>query len=789
MSEFYAHTAPGDRRSWELLFTANCAALSSGECDACERLDPYHGHLNKVAWWTARFAEGLFPPGSADATAARQWGYLAGLWHDLGKYQEDFQAKLRGQAVQVEHSGVGAAWAIQRLGKAVGLPLAFAIAGHHSGLMNVQTRDADNHLTVLVTRLAGAAAACTECSLNFRDVAAAVAAALTMPSWIGPPSDAHNRNEWQRKVSFFTRMIFSALVDADSIATEAFCQPNSLRSLVGGASISNLRLRLDRKLDRLVKSCAPTPVNHWRANILADCRAAAARERGFFSLTVPTGGGKTLAAMSFALRHAEKHGLRRVLVAIPYTSIIEQNAGEYRRLLGGRNVLEHHSNLDQDAVEEAGSEAAIMRRLAAENWDAPIVVTTNVQLFESLHAHKRSRCRKLHNIARSVIVLDEAQCLPPALLDPALIALRELVEHYACTVVLCTATQPALRKRETLPHGIADLPDKEMVTAPLDLARNLARVKFHWPADPTIPEPYDDIAERLAGCACALAVVHRKADARRLAELVETARPGEALFHLSTNMCPLHRRETLRRIREALSLFRTSGVPCRVISTQLIEAGVDLDFPVVFRALAGLDSIAQAAGRGNREGLLSQGDVFVFRAETEPPPGLLRKGLQTTLSRYAAQGPPDLTDPATFEKYFRELYSLCELDQHQIVRETAALNFETVGQKFEWIEESGLQPIVIPWNESARQRVAELVRAAEHVDPAKLRGMLRRLQPFVVQVHPQVVTKLGFALETLYEESPLRLLNWERYPQTYSTAFGLLIPDDEILPAPSALIC
>src|SRR4051794_11355014 len=420
-----------------ILFAHSLAGHSESEWEELE------AHLRAVAFRAEEFAA---------AFEAGEWGRLAGLWHDLGKARPEFQARLRGSGESVEHAGVGAALASSR-NKVTGLPLAFAIAGHHAGLADLadspegggprplQQRLKEN--VPLLKDLKGLPTGLTEMPLP------------ALPKLEGDPKASI------RSLELWTRFLFSALVDADFLATEEFYSPGRRLAVGEYDDIPSLRRRLDEHLVRflagLPEEKRESLVNRRRAEVLAACRTAAERPRGLFSLTVPTGGGKTLAAMAFALRHAERWDLRRAIVAIPFTSIIEQNARVYAGALGPRNVLEHHSALDPLAAEERNREAELRRRLAAENWDAPVVVTTNVQLFESLFANSPSRCRKLHRIARSVILLDEAQTLPADYLLAVLDILKELTLHYGCTVVLTTATQPALTRRESLPQGLENV--------------------------------------------------------------------------------------------------------------------------------------------------------------------------------------------------------------------------------------------------------------------------------------------------------------------------------------------
>lgn len=715
-------------------------------------------HLRNVAALATCFAS---------AFDAGDWGRLAGLWHDLGKFRPEFQARLRGSGESVEHAGVGAALAFAK-DKTAGTPLAFAIAGHHAGLAD-PVGSGEGGRRSLKERL-------TQNAKTLADLKAALPPSLIAPA-IPPLPD---RLKDTRSLELWTRFLFSCLVDADYLATESFYSPGIRSSVAEGSDgIPVLRQRLDDFLDRLRESLPAerqgSLVNRRRAEVLAACRTAAELPPGAFSLTVPTGGGKTLSAMAFALRHAEFHGLRRVVVAIPYTSIIEQNAAVYREALGVPNVLEHHSGIDPLAAEERDREAETRRRLAAENWDAPVVVTTNVQLFESLFAASPSRCRKIHNLAGSVLLLDEAQTLPVGYLLPVLEVLRELVAGYRCTVVLTTATQPALARRDSLPDGLDRV--HEIVPDPAALARDLARVEPVWPEPGAGPIPYEDLARELAVHERVLAIVHRRQDARRLAEQL----PKGGRFHLSALMCPAHRAEVLA---EASARLKAEGAVCRLVSTQLIEAGVDVDFPVVYRCLGGIDSLAQAAGRCNREGRLpGKGRVVFFHAETRPPAGLPDRGLRITeslLLESRARGEVlQLDDTTLYEDFFRRLYFESELDAHDIQALRQELRFESVERKVRLIE-SGALPVIVPWGVAG-----ERLEAIRRHGPDRLR--LRALQPFVVNLFPRSVSKLqnAGALEEIADG--ILALHLAFHGQ-YDSDFGLLLDDDEPQPDPARLI-
>lgn len=728
---FYAHSLPDRPESdWE----------------------PLDEHLRNVAQRGGEFAATF---------GAAEFGRLAGLWHDLGKYLASFQNKLRGEQGHVDHAGPGAAAVMEHV--PAGLPLAFAIAGHHAGLANFQAQ-LDTSLTPLLARV-------DREKLAWQSIRSTIPGELwprpiSIPQIMSPPVPPRSNEDARRSLELWTRFLFSALVDADYLETERFYDGARGERRHGGDSLEVLRDRLSANL----AGFHDTPVNRARAGVLADCRRAANLPPGLFSLTVPTGGGKTLSGLAFALEHAINHGLRRVIVAIPYTSIIEQTAAIYCDILGAANVVEHHSNLDVQARWEQDEELEGRRRLAAENWDAPVVVTTNVQLLESLLANQPARCRKLHNLARSVILLDEAQCLPIHMTMTVVDLLTELSQRFGSTIVLSTATQPALNERSSF-SGLRNV--REIIAAPAELANRLRRVQIRWPMSTNMPATYADIAAEIAEYPCVLAIVHRRRDARELARLI----PEEGRFHLSALMCSAHRQKVLAEVRRRLELRRDGDrAPIRLIATQLVEAGVDVDFPVVFRALGGLDSIAQAAGRCDREGCATQaagrpaGQVIVFRAPTLPPPGVLRLGLQTTQSMLEEFGEAlDLSNPGTFEQYFRRLYSKHPLDRG-LQAHRAALNFATVAAESRLIEDGFMEPIVVPYGDAAG-------RAARfRKDPT--RETQRALQPFLVQVTPgdiALLNQLG-AIESIDPEGRVRVLA-DVCANLYDSDFGLVIDE------------
>jgi CRISPR-associated endonuclease/helicase Cas3 len=474
--------------------------------------------------------------------------------------------------------------------------------------------------------------------------------------------------------------------------------------------------------------------------------------------------------------------LERVIVVIPYTSIIEQNATIYRESLGNRNVLEHHCNLDPQREDLKNDPLmATQLQLAAENWDAPVVVTTSVQFFESLFTSHPSRARKLHNIARSVIVLDEVQTLPPGYLNPILDGLNQLVQHYECSVVLSTATPPALVVRERFPQGLQN--PQPIVRNAVELAKDLKRVEIEWPKEDAPPVELPELAEHLNREERVLCVVHSRRDARELAlMLAET--DDSNVFHLSALMCAKHRLSAIETIKKRL----LAGESCRVVSTQLIEAGVDLDFPVIYRALGGMDSIVQAAGRCNREGRLDLGRVVVFRAVSKPPMGVPRIALKIMEKILTEKGEElDAFSPEASELYFRELYFHQTLDAKNIQANRKAMNFAQVGRDFQLIEDGFTHTVVVPW-EDADKRVAELSVALTQgkSDRSKM-PFLRALQPFTVSIYNRSFDLLqkGGALSEI-DKGLYCLSPTHRY--LYDSRYGLMEGDEPPTAAPEGLI-
>ena len=647
-------------------------------------------HLRGVAQKAADFATNF---------DSHDWANIAGLWHDLGKYSEEFQRYIKtvsgydranahiegGAPGRVDHSTAGAIHAIRQFG-AHGRILAYLIAGHHAGLPDWHAAET------------GGKALSIRLGAEQDHLLDRIPAQAVPPEIFAQSKPTTKPRGGEDGLHLWLRMLFSCLVDADFLDTEAFMDGDKAAARSGYRDLPSLLSDFDQYMANKSATAEATPVNVIRADILRQCRDKAALSPGLYSLTVPTGGGKTLSGMAFALRHAVQHNKQRIIYVIPYTSIIEQTAGIFREIFGD-NVVEHHANLDSDKEDDRS-------RLATENWDAPIIVTTNVQFFESLFAARSSRCRKLHNIVNSVVVLDEAQLLPPEFLQPIADVMNQLASHYGVTFVLSTATQPALGSFQPFGSKRFRGLDKvcEIMDDPDALYQQLKRVVVSVPADLQTPRDWQSIADELLQHPSVLCIVSRRDDARELHRLMTASEQGRDTLHLSALMCGEHRSRIIRYFKWRLK----KNKPLRVISTQLVEAGVDVDFPVVYRALAGLDSIAQAAGRCNREGKLKdekerllKGKVVVFVPPKPAPMGILRQAAGISVSLlHGYQG--EVLSRALAKQFFEHLYvrapSLDKHGIHELLTQDARdcqIQFRTVAEKFKLIDDSAYQTILV----------------------------------------------------------------------------------------------
>ncbi len=709
-NKYYAHT-PGEAGVWHDLV----------------------GHLQRTAVRAQK---------NGAKFGAGELANLAALWHDIGKFNPDFQ-KYLGDCEKAKHEesippGRGTPHAIYgaMLASDSLQALAAIIYGHHAGLPNAsKLKEA-----VKVPEV-------REKYENILPVAREEIEGMGLQGDIRSFFSDPPRDELQMEA--LQRMLFSALVDADFLDTETHFDPEVPE--FRGSNIDPKQLWEGFQQDQdefLAYAGERTVVNEVREEVYHFCVEAAERPQGIYRLSVPTGGGKTRSGLGFALRHAVEHDLDRVIFAVPYTSIIEQTASVYRGIfeeLGESAVLEHHSAVSRENVSsgERQDEPWTRARLATQNWDAPLVVTTTVQLFESLFANRTSRCRKLHNLCRTVIVLDEVQTLPVGLLWPTVSMLQELVRRYGVTVVLCTATQPALDETSKYLEGFTSVEDIVPTERAADHFQTLRRVEYEIPSEPW---SWEEVARRLLEAAPnkqAMVILNTRKDA--LAVLDELK--GEPVLHLSTLLCGAHRRVVLEEVRRRLD----EGEPCLLIATQVVEAGVDLDFPVVFRALGPLDRIVQAAGRCNREGKLDgPGRVVIF----EPEEGKMPQGEYAAAFGEAKQmlDRPEfnLHDPEIFREYFRLLYQDVPTDQEGIQKLRREFDYPEVALRYRLISNPTVPVIVrYPSDDEERKPLDRLL--------GRIRGTgiwssdHRRLQPYIVSMFEHEFEKRREYVEEISE--------------------------------------
>lgn len=657
----------------------------------------------------------------------QSWGECLGYLHDIGKLSDEFQNYIRQfseyeegnidepirKKGKVDHSSAGAILAKEVFGR-FWPPLAYCVAGHHAGLLNWEP--SLGYPGDMKSRL------------NKIDSLEKVRSRIisVMPQFKSPELPC-GKEVKPEHMHMWIRMLFSCLVDADFLDTERFMTPESFQMRSRYNSLRELKDRFDLHMKTLSESAAATRVNSIRNQILQQCIAMGAERPGFFSITVPTGGGKTLASMAWALEHALKFNRSRIIFAIPYTSITAQTAAVYRKIFGSANVIEHHSNIDSESETQEN-------KLASENWDAPIIITTNVQLFESLYAKKTSRCRKLHNIAESIIILDEAQMLPPDFLKPILGSLKALVENFGVSVLLSTATQPALTGKigtgQNAFRGIDPASVMEIIPDNIEISEQLKRVNILLPEDVNEPVPMEKIADELGSYEQCLCIVNTRKECHSLYKLM----PDDTL-HLSRMMCVAHVNDVIAEIKSRLK----EQLPVRVISTQLIEAGVDVDFPVVYRAIAGLDSVAQSAGRCNREGKLDGGKglgiVKVFVSEKPVSKGLMSYGADTLKEFVSKEKGRDLLSPELFRRYFESYYAkVHDFDEggieNLLVQNARAMKFQfaEAANSFRLIDDRGSKNILVAYSEGA-----ELLELFKRKGPEP--WLMRKLQQYSVTVN------------------------------------------------------
>jgi len=657
-------------------------------------------HLENTANLARRFA---------DSFNNGDYGYAVGMLHDIGKYSAEFQNKIINDSIaHVDHSTAGAI-EINKEFNLFGKLLAYCIAGHHGGLPDGGSKSDTAFETTLRGRLK------REKKLyDYSNYKHEIDIKKCLPSGI-PNIKPFNKGGFS--LSFFIRMVYSCLVDADFLDTENFMSIGKV-DRKADYDFFSFNEKLKSHLAQFKDS--KRKINKKRTEILNRCLSIGKGQKGLYTLTVPTGGGKTLSSLAFAINHVIQNNMERIIYVIPYTSFIEQTGKIFKEILGKENVLEHHSNFDFNDEEEV---IGYKLKLSSENWDIPFIVTTNVQFFESLFGHTPSKCRKIHNIANSVIIFDEAQMLPTPFLKPCVMAVAELVRNYNSTCVLCSATQPSLK--EQFPKEISL---EEICENTDELYDFFRRTQVIYKGEMETAETVAELNRNHQ----VLCIVNNKKQARDIFSELK----GEGKYHLSTRMCPKHRGDVLREIRQRLR----DGRPCKVVSTQLIEAGVDVDFPIVYRAMAGIDSIVQAAGRCNRENKLEKGIVYVFEPENKyfkHMPNSLKRPLEVAkgiMKRYE-----DILSPEAIKAYFDDLYKFEGqegLDVYNIYKamEDGAekcsfdFNFKQVSHQFKLIDENTV-PIIIGYDEKAE----ELIHKLRYVNEYK--SILRAIQPYIVNVY------------------------------------------------------
>jgi len=728
--KFYAHTFGENKEDWQLLYD----------------------HLTQTAELAYKFGKD---------SELSDLAYITGMLHDIGKYSDAFQKKLLGSSIHVDHSTAGGKEICEftkndKLKSIIGFLIAYCVVGHHSGLPDYGSSvDLDTEGT-LKARLKKN----LEEYSAYRNEIDLFKIKLPVFKQLRPSTKTGGFT-----LSFFTRMLFSCLVDADYQDTENFITRGE-KKRGGYYGIPWYREQFIRFLEKFEN---PTnPINDKRTEILQTCIKKANYEPGLFTLTVPTGGGKTFASMAFALNHAYINQLNRIIYVIPYTSIIEQNASSFKEVLGEHNVLEHHSNFDWksenwklsvDYLDDHSNNAIEKLKLSAENWDIPIIVTTNVQFFNSLFANRSRGCRKIHNIAKSVIIFDEAQMLPLDYLKPCIYAISELISNYGSSAIFCTATQPSIER--FMPGKVQF---QELAPNPKELYQFFKRVRVC-----SIGKLSDsDLMEKINFNDQVLCIVNTRKHAKGLFDMLS----GKDGFHLSTLMCPIHRKETIKEIKNRLK----NSIPCKVISTQIMEAGIDVDFSTGYRALSGLDSLIQAAGRVNREGKHKEGIMHVFEVDSEfvkKTPAYIQQG--AALAKKILRDFPD--DPISLQAiyaYYNELYQLQSektFDMKDIINcfehGIPEFDFKTAADRFNLIENISV-PLIIPYDADAENLIHQL----KYTEFPK--SIIRRLQSYTVNIYEREYEALqSLGLVDTYLDF-YSVLNSKDY---YNGKTGLIIPD------------
>lgn len=739
---------------------------------------------SKEDWHLLR--DHLIAVGDGSAKRASFWNCedearLAGLLHDMGKYAANFQKRLEGKMSGVNHWSQGAYWA----GKHEAWLAAFAIYGHHVGIPSAET----------IQKL-GQAVQDEVATWNITEMPPDLKSAFERDGLAIPKVKRNAKAPLKEKhrFSIAVRMLFSALCDADFIDTEAHFNKYVAEITRPTPPLLEPHKALDVLLNHIQAKPKPEDTNgkvvyEARQRVLRDCLNEAEQDKRLFTLTAPTGSGKTLASLAFALKHAAapNHDLRRVIVVIPYLSIIEQTASEFRKIFepvfGPQYVLEHHSMADRtrsgatengNEEKDAEWENERRRRLLSENWDAPLVVTTSVQFFESLFANKPTTCRKLHNIAKSIVYFDEAQTLPTGLAISTLGTLNALMKDYGVTVVFGTATQPAFKSLSNhIPDGWQP---REIIQDTEDIFNRLKRVAPVWPSSRTEKMEWIEVAGELAGHNQALCVVNLKKHAAELTRGMLESLPKEfhdSLFHLSTALCPAHRQAVLKKVRALLA----KGEKVYLIATQCIEAGVDVDFPVVWRAMAPLESLAQAFGRCNREGRLRMEEcearIFVPMDDDIPMPGYQQAASVAASHFWKA----DLHSPEVFDSYFSKLYSDQDIGgegsrlQRELRDSIDYLKFPDIAERYRLIS-SDTVSVIVPYTEHGIKACNAL--QFKNLNIKALRALMFQAQPYIVNVYRNQLFRDKNISSRVIPVSGDRKSGWYVWTGKYDDRFGLL---------------
>lgn len=748
-------------------------------------------HLVSVATRAAEYA---------NAFDSSEEAWIAGLLHDLGKYGDLFQERLKNpkKVHGIDHWSAGAWTAIDKY-KHAGVASALVIQGHHLGLLK---GDADSLRDISPQKLSESHPLGLRLSEKNLDtlIDRLRKEGLQIPESLDQSVyDVETRRKIPAAAMLDARMLYSALVDADFIETEAHFEAHSDGSK--NYRKSGPPLEPEKALPILTsylcnlssRAVASTHVMDLRSDLLKVCLESASSTPGLFTLTAPTGSGKTLSMLAFALKHAKEYRLRRVVIVIPYLSIIEQTVEEYRNVFemnfDSDYVLENHSlagTRDEDGdCRGTGCDSTfgLHSKHLAENWDAPIVVTTSVQFLESLFSNRPSACRKLHRLANSVILFDEVQTLPVNLSVPTLATLSRLSERYKTTVVFATATQPAFGHLNTHVKELCDggWQPLEIVPSRLMLFERAKRTRIKWPSLECATS-WKELAARLSRQNQALCIVNLKAHAHRLFDELNDRRV-RGLLHLSTNMCPAHRKVVLKEVRQKLK----AGEPCLLVSTQCVEAGVDVDFPTVLRALGPMDAIAQAAGRCNRNGWAKTGTVTVFVPEDEGYPGAAYQqatsSTRALLTAYEQEHQqPDINDPQLFDKYYRDLYSFAQPEKlkKELIRAIRGQDFIAVAREYRVIENNSIN-VVVPYRTEEYNRLKTMAE-----EEGLTRKWIAMARPHTVGIYrPGRANAACWSnlLPVTVDRSREDSDDWFIYlnPEHYNSRKGLILPHNQCL--------